>query len=354
MDEKIKKIILEAIKKKASDIHISVNQSPVIRVDTKLEPVVSAGILSDDDVRKIALSLVSDENWQVFLREKDIDFAYGFNEEARFRVNVYKERGNLAIAMRLVPKNIRTIEELNLPKVLYKITEAKQGFVLVTGASSQGKSTTLAALINEINKNKRLHIITIEDPIEYIFENKKSLIHQREIRVDAIDFPGALRAALREDPDVVMVGEMRDLETISTAITAAETGHLVFATLHTNSAAQTIHRIIDVFPSHQQNQIKAQLSSSLLAIISQKLIYTAEKDVIPVCEVMFNNSAIGNLIREGKIYEIPSVIETSADEGMVPANKALAELVLAGKLSLREALKYSINPDDLEARLEKF
>ena len=258
-----------------------------------------------------------------------------------------------SIALRLIPSKIKTIEELNLPPVLHKFTQAQQGFVLVTGASSQGKSTTLASLIDEINHQRREHIITIEDPIEYVFEDDKCIIDQREVHRDTLSFASALRSTLREDPDVIMVGEMRDLETIATAITAAETGHLVFATLHTNSAAQTIHRAIDVFPSHQQNQIRAQLASSLLGVISQRLLPRIKGGFIPACEVMIANSAVRNLIRENKIHEIPSIIETSGDIGMIPLNKSLADLVKKKEITRETALRYSLNPDDLIARLEK-
>jgi twitching motility protein PilT len=250
----------------------------------------------------------------------------------------------ISIALRLIPSKIRTIEELNLPYVLHKFTEATQGFVLITGASSQGKSTTLASLIDEINHQRKEHIITIEEPIEYIFDDDKSVIDQREVHHDTLSFSRALRSTLREDPDVIMVGESRDLETIATAITAAETGHLVFATLHTNSASQTIHRIVDVFPSFQQNQIRAQLSGSLLGVVSQRLVPRIGNGFIPACEVMISNSAIDNLIRENKIHEIPSIIETSRKDGMMSLNQSLAELVDKEEITNETAIKFSLNP----------
>jgi twitching motility protein PilT len=285
------------------------------------------------------------------LKEKDLDFSYDFEGKARFRVNAFFQMGKVSIAMRLIPSKIRTIEELHLPPVLHHFTKAQQGFVLVCGPASHGKSTTLAALIDEINHTRTEHIITIEDPIEYIFEDDRSIIDQREIGKDALNFPRALKAALREDPDVIMVGEMRDPETMAIAITAAETGHLVFATLHTNSAAQTIHRIVDSFPSEQQNQVRAQLSGSLLGIISQRLIPRVRGGLIPACEIMINTPAIANLIRENKIHEIPSVIETSAELGMITLNRTLADLVKRGEISFENALNYSLNPVELRMLL---
>jgi twitching motility protein PilT len=288
---------------------------------------------------------------EVFFKKKDLDFSYNFGKKARFRVNVFYQMGQISIAMRLVPSKIRTIEELNLPPVLHQFTKAQQGFVLICGPASHGKSTTLAALINEINHIRSEHIITIEDPIEYVFEDDKSIIDQREVGEDALSFTRALRAALREDPDVIMVGEMRDPETIAIAITAAETGHLVFATLHTNSAAQTIHRIVDSFPPEQQGQVRAQLSGSLLGIISQRLIPRMKGGLIPACEVMLNTSAISNLIRENKIHEIPAVIETSAEIGMITLNRSLSDLVRRGEISYENALNYSLNPVELKMLL---
>lgn len=347
--KKFNSIIKEAVKKEASDIHISVNHPPVLRIAKILTPLENYPVINSDDSRKIALSLLTKEQWGKFIKNKEIDLGYDA-EGARFRINIYFERGHINLAIRVISQQIKTIEKLNLPPVLHKITESLQGFVLITGASSQGKSTTLASLINEINNQKKVHIITIEDPIEYVFKDNKSLIDQREIHKDALSFPKALRSSLREDPDVIMVGELRDLETISTAITAAETGHLVLATLHTNSASQTIHRIIDVFPSHQQAQIKAQLSSSLLSIVTQKLIATQE-GLVPACEVLFNNSAVSNLIREGKIHEIPAVVETSADRGMFPLNKSLADLVAKGLIDKEKAISHSFRPLELKQRL---
>ncbi|RLC39623.1 MAG: type IV pili twitching motility protein PilT [Candidatus Nealsonbacteria bacterium] len=349
----LKKLLEITIERDASDLHISVGHPPVLRITRQLVDLESEKVITPKDSQGLAFSLMTPLQKEKFLREKEIDFAYDFEGKARFRVNVFFQRGMVSIALRLIPSKIKTIEELNLPPVLHKFTQAQQGFVLVTGASSQGKSTTLASLIDEINHQRREHIITIEDPIEYVFEDDKCIIDQREVHRDTLSFASALRSTLREDPDVIMVGEMRDLETIATTITAAETGHLVFATLHTNSASQTIHRAIDVFPPHQQNQIRAQLASSLLGVISQRLLPRIKGGFIPACEVMIANSAVRNLIRENKIHEIPSIIETSGDIGMIPLNKSLADLVKKKEITRETALRYSLNPDDLTARLEK-
>ncbi|MDI6883134.1 MAG: type IV pilus twitching motility protein PilT [Patescibacteria group bacterium] len=360
----LRKLLNMVIKEGASDLHISVGHPPVLRITGELKPLEKERIIFPEDSEALARELMTDFQWNKFLKEKEIDFAYDFEAEAsphtksfgvgaRFRVNTFFQRSNISVALRVIPSKIRTIEELNLPLVLHKLTQAQQGFVLITGASSQGKSTTLAALIDEINHQRQEHIITIEDPIEYVFQDDKCLIDQREVFRDTPSFAKALRSTLREDPDVIMVGEMRDLETMATAITAAETGHLVFATLHTNSASQTIHRVIDVFPPHQQNQTRVQLAGSLLAVVSQRLIPAIKGGFLPACEVMFSTSAVSNLIRENKIHEIPSIIETSAKAGMVPLNKSLEDLVKNREIAKETALKYSLNPNDLKSRLEK-
>jgi len=351
--EQLEKFLEIVIKKQASDLHISAGFPPILRITQDLIYLKEEKKISSEDAQGLAFYLMGEKRKEKFLKEKEIDFACDYKNKTRFRANIYFAGGDISIALRAIPEKIRTIEELNLPLVLNKLTEASQGLVLITGASSQGKSTTLAALVDRINHFRREHIITIEDPIEYIFEDDKSLIDQREVHNDTLSFDKALRSALRQDPNVIMVGEMRDLETISTALTAAETGHLVFATLHTNSANQTIHRIIDVFPAQHQDQIRAQLSGSLLAVISQRLIITNEKNIIPVCEIMFNNSAISNLIRENKVHEIPAVIETSRDEGMIILNSALNDLVKGGLIEEDTALRYSFNLKDLKTRLKR-
>lgn len=347
------KILEIAIKKEASDIHFSVGRPPILRIFGQLFPVLREKILTPKDTEILLSLLLNDpKKEEKFWKEKDIDFSYDFGGNVRCRVNAFLEMGRISIAMRLIPSKIRTIEELNLPPVLHEFTKAQQGFVLICGPASHGKSTTLAALIDEINHTRAEHIITIEDPIEYVFEEDRSIIDQREIGRDALSFPRALRAALREDPDVIMVGEMRDPETMAIAITAAETGHLVFSTLHTNSAAQTIHRIVDSFPPEQQSQIRAQLSISLLGIVSQRLIPRLKGGLIPACEVMITTPAIANLIRENKIHEIPAVIETSREVGMISLNRSLADLVKKGEISLEKALNYSLNPVELRLLLK--
>ncbi|MCD6148099.1 type IV pilus twitching motility protein PilT [bacterium] len=345
-DYQIEKLLECAINKGASDIHISVGHPPILRVNRVLT-VVGDDNLSAQETEALAFSLMSKKQKEMLSKRKEIDFSYNFQDRVRFRVNVFFQKGTISVALRLVPSRIKTIEELNLPPVLHRFTEARQGFVLVTGPSSHGKSTTLAALIEEINRTRAEHIITIEDPIEYLFKEKKAIIEQREVYQDTDSFANALRATFRQDPDIIMVGEMRDLETMETAITAAETGHLVFATLHTNSAAQTIHRIVDTFPSSRQAQIRAQLSGSLLGVISQRLIPGVEGKLVPACEIMINTPAVANLIRENKIHEIPLVIETSGEKGMISLNRALGQLVKAGKISFEKALGYSLNPAEL-------
>lgn len=347
-DSKLKKLLELTIKEQASDLHFSVGHPPVLRISSRLVPLIKEKKLSPEDTKGLAFVLMTDPQRERFLGDKEIDFSYKFEERSRFRVNVFFQKGYISCALRLVPSQIKTISELNLPPVLYEFTKANQGFVLICGPSSQGKSTTLAALINEINHTRADHIVTIEDPIEYVFIADKAIIDQREVGKDTLTFAKALRSTFRQDPDVIMVGEMRDPETISTAITAAETGHLVFATLHTNSASQTIHRIVDSFPSQQQSQIRSQISGSLLGVVSQRLVPRIKGGVTPACEVMISNPAVANLIRENKIHEIPTVIETSLEEGMVSLNRSLADLVKRKEISLENAINYSLSPKELK------
>jgi twitching motility protein PilT len=347
----LKKLLEVAILEGASDLHLVANYYPIIRVADRLIPLVKEGKLTPQDSENLALSMMKPEQRDRFFKEKEIDFSYEYKEKARFRVNVFFQRGKVSAALRLIPPRILTIEELNLPPILHYFTKATQGFVLVTGPSSQGKSTTLAAMIDEINHTRSEHIITIEDPIEYVFSPDKSVIEQREVGFDTLSFHKALKSVLRQDPDVIMVGEMRDPDSIAMAITAAETGHLVFSTLHTNSAAQTIHRIVDSFPPEQQPQIRAQLSGSLLGVISQRLIPRIKGGLIPACEVMIVTPAISNLIRENKIHEIPLVIETSAKMGMITLNRYLADLVKRGEITTENALRFSLNPVELKTLL---
>ena len=347
--EQLKELLEITVKEQASDLHLSVGHPPVLRMAGKLIPLAKKKKLSSEDLKGLALALMLDLQYQKLLKEKEVDFSYNFIEKgARFRVNVFFQRGEISCALRLVPAKIKTIDELNLPPILHEFTRPSQGFVLITGPSSHGKSTTLAAIIDEINHTRAEHIITIEDPIEYVFIEGRSLIDQREVNLDTLSFARALRSTFRQDPDVIMVGEMRDVETIATAITAAETGHLVFATLHTNSASQTIHRIVDSFPSGQQDQIRAQLSGSLLGVVSQRLVPRIKGGLIPACEIMFSSPAVANLIRENKIHELPLVIETSAEKGMISLNRALADLVKRRELSLENALNYSLSPVELK------
>ncbi|MFH1584872.1 MAG: type IV pilus twitching motility protein PilT [Patescibacteria group bacterium] len=343
----IRELLGLAVEQKASDLHLSSGHPPMLRISGELIPLQKFSKFSKETLEQLAAELMTEEQRARFAVEKGVDFSYTFEQKGRFRVNVYYQLGMVSCALRLIPSKIRTVEELNLPSVLHRFTEAVQGFVLMTGPSSHGKSTTLAALIDEINHTRAHHIITIEDPIEYVFEDDKCIVDQREVGQDTLSFPQALRATFRQDPDVIMVGEMRDAETMATAITAAETGHLVFATLHTNSAAQSIHRIVDSFPAEQQSQVRAQLSGSLLGVISQRLLPRLKGGLIPAVEVMINNPAVGNLIRENKIHELPLVIETSREDGMVALNRALANLVKARETTLENALIYSLNPVEL-------
>ena len=345
--EYFKKLLDIAVSEEASDIDISVGHAPNIRITGQLVPLSQEKPLLPKDSEGLAFAIMSDIQRKKLLEEKEIDFSYQHEDKGRFRINIFFQRGSISIAMRFIPSKIRTIEELNLPPVLHDFTSRPQGLVLVTGATSQGKSTTLAAMIDEINHTRSAHIITVEDPIEYTYPVDRAIIDQREVTIDTLNFNNALRASLRQNPDVIMVGEMRDLETISTTITAAETGHLVFATLHTNSAAQTIHRIVDVFPGDQQSQIRFQLSSSLLGIVSQRLIPRIKGGFIPVCEIMICNNAVSTLIRENKVHEIPAVIETSAKEGMISLNRAMVDLVRKKEISLKNATDFSTDPGEV-------
>jgi len=346
--ELLKELLDLTISEQASDLHLSFGHFPTLRIAGKLVPLVKERNLTAEDVSGLAQALMTGEQYQRFIGEKEIDFSFDFKEDARFRINAFFQKGQVSIAFRLIPDKIKTIEELNLPPIIKGFTKASQGFVLITGPSSQGKSTTLAALVDEINHTRAEHIITIEDPIEYIFKDDRSIIDQREVYYDTFSFAKALRSTFRQDPDVIMVGEMRDPETIATAITAAETGHLVFATLHTNSASQTIHRIVDSFPAGQQDQIRAQLSGSLLGIISQRLIPRIKGGLLPVCEIMIATPATANLIRENKIHELPLVIETSNEVGMISLNRSLADLVKRREISMENALNFSVNPAELK------
>jgi len=335
----------------ASDLHFGVGKRPSLRIDGNLVPLSKEPILTPEETEALIDALLTPEQKQVFLQRRELDFGYSFQEKVRFRCNVYFQRGFMAGALRLIPSKIRTIEELNLPSIVHEFTKFSQGFFLCVGPAGHGKSTTLAALLDEINHKRYDHLITIEDPIEYVFAQDRALIDQREVGSDTLSFHRALRSVIRQDPDVIMIGEMRDPETIATALTAAETGHLVFSTLHTNNAAQTMDRIIDSFPASQQGQVRSQLASTLLGVVSQRLIPRIEGGRIPATEVMIANAAVRNLIREDKVYQIDLVIDTSLEEGMISLNRSLADLVKRREISLENAEIYSMNPSELRMLL---
>lgn len=348
---RISPLLDTVIKESGSDLHLSVGSNPFIRVAGSLVPLVQEKVLTPGDTEEMLKEILPEGRWEKFIEKQTVDFSYAHNDNNRFRVNGYIVQGNVTIAMRLIPREIRTFSTLNLPPVLEVFTQRTQGFFLCVGPIGQGKSTTLAAMLDRINETRAEHIVTIEDPVEYLFEQKKSLIHQREVRVDAPDFHSALQSAFREDVNVIMVGEMRDLETISSAVTAAETGHLVLSTLHTNNAAQTIDRIIDMFPSNQQDQIRVQLAGSLAGVFSQRLIPRISGGQIPAYELLINNSAVANLIREGRTHEIPTVIQTSSQEGMIDMDRSLAELVRKGEVTIEHAFERAIDPKTFERYL---
>lgn len=344
---KIERLLATAIEYKASDLHLAVNVKPVLRIDGKLMVVPNEKVLDSKSATQLIKSMMDDEQIEKIKKNKELDFSFSY-EDTRFRTNVFYQRGELEASLRLIPKQIKTLKELSLPPILEKFTNHSQGLVVICGPTGHGKSTTLASMINLINHTQSKHIITVEDPIEYVFEHKKSIVSQREVGNDTHSFANALKASLREDPDVLLVGEMRDLESIEATITLAETGHLVFTTLHTNSASQTADRIIDVFPPYQQAQVKSQLSNVLLGVVSQRLIPKTSGGRISACEIMIANSAIKNLIRDGKTHQMLNIIQTSASEGMVTLDKVLAELVAKGEITIENALTWAINPKDLK------
>ncbi len=349
--QKIEQLIGVVVSQGASDLHLEAGVQPIIRVSGALTPILSEPVLSDEDTLGILTVMLSPESKKRFLETQEIDFSYTYDNSARFRGNGYFERGRVGIALRFIPKVIRSIAELNLPPVLEKFAARKQGFFLVVGPVGQGKTTTLAALLEKINMERTEHIVTIEDPIEYLFESKQSLIDQREVRIDTDSFETALHSVFRQDVDVLMIGEMRTPETMATAVTAAETGHLVFSTLHTNNTTQTIDRIIDSFPPAQQEQIRIQLAASLAGIFSQRLIPRVSGGLVPACELLINNVAVANLIREKRTHEIQSVIETGFEDGMIDLNRSLSDLVRAGEITLENAYTRSLNPKNLERLL---
>src|SRR3990167_11324714 len=343
----IQELLEEALRRGASDVHLMVGAYPTLRIDGKLVPVTRGPTPTPENIEKLVLSLTSPEQKELLMTNKEIDFSFALGEVARFRVNAFYKKGYLSAALRLIPSRIPKLDELHLPKVLGNFAKLRQGFILMTGPTGHGKSTAIASIINEINETRSAHVVTIEDPIEYVYPSRKCLIAQREMHLDTHSWEIALRSVLREDPDVVLIGEMRDYETIEAALTTAEPGHLVFATLHTNSAAQTMDRIVGVFPEHQQDQIKMQLSNVLEAVISQRLIPAIDKGRYPATEVLISTGAVRNVIREGKTHLIDNIRQTAAAVGMTTLESALADLVKSGKVSLEAALSYSLNPDSL-------
>jgi twitching motility protein PilT len=341
-------LLMEVIARRASDLHITAGAKPTIRVRGRLVALDDYPVLTPTDTREIVYSILTNDQRQRLETDWQIDFAYSIPGHARFRVNAYFQRAAIGAAFRLIPFSINTIDELGLPSVIHDFTKKPRGFVLFTGPTGSGKSTSLAAIIDEINETREDHILTIEDPIEFLHSHKKCLVNQRELGADAQSFAAGLKAALRQDPDVILVGEMRDLETISTALTAAETGHLVFATLHTQDAPQTIDRIIDVFPASQQSQVRVQLSVALQGIITQTLLPTADgSGRVAACEVLMPTPAVRNLIREGKTHQIYSVMQTGSATGMQTMDAALASLVSEGKITRALAEARSSTPDEL-------
>lgn len=336
------------MKESASDLHLSEGRYPTIRVAGFLIPLMNRRVLTKEDTVGFMSVVLSPEDRALFLKDKEIDFSYTYKDKARFRGNGYFQQGSVSFAFRLIPKKIKTFSELNLPPILETFCDKQQGFFLVVGPVGHGKTTTLAAMVENINEKRAEHIVTIEDPIEYLYEQKKSVIDQREVRVDTFDFSTALRSVFRQDVDVILIGEMRGIDTIATAVTAAETGHLVLSTLHTNNASQTINRIIDSFPGAQQDQIRIQLASTLTGIFSQRLIPRISGGLVPAYELLISNVAVSNLIREKRVHEINTVIETGLEAGMIDMNRSLAELVRKGEITAENAYLYSPNPKVLE------
>ncbi|HPN54756.1 MAG TPA: type IV pilus twitching motility protein PilT [Candidatus Moranbacteria bacterium] len=352
-EQRMKNLLKLAAQQNASDLHLVVGRYPTLRIDGKLYPLTQESILSPEDTKMLSNVLLSEENKKRLLEEGQVDFSYNLENKVRFRTNVFFQQGNISVAMRMVSGRLSTLEELNIPTTLYEFTRKPQGLLLITGPVGHGKSTTLSAMIDFINHNEDKNIITIEDPVEYVYEQDRCIINQREIGRDTKSFTEGLRSIFREDANVVLIGELRDLDTISTAMTAAETGHLILATLHTNDTSQTIDRIIDVFPAHQQNQVRSQLASVLLGVVSQRLVPRVGGGRIPALEIMINNHAVENLIRENKTYQIDSVIETGLRDGMISLDKSLADLIQRGMITLDDAYDYTKNKEYLQMLINK-
>lgn len=347
-DLKIEILLEEVFRKRASDLHIQVGIPPMLRIDGALTPVTGLNPLDESQVEALVFAILEQDQRQILEKDKEFDFSFAFGTLGRFRVNAFHEKGNIAASLRLIPNEIKNVQELGLPNVITTFADYPRGLVLITGPTGSGKSTTLAALVDKINSERAHHIITIEDPIEFTHHSKKSVVVQREVHYDTYSFSAALRSSLRQDPDVVLIGEMRDLETISAAITIAETGHLVFATLHTNSAAQSIDRMIDVFPPHQQPQIRSQLSNILMAICSQRLVPAIGGGRVAATEILLANSAVRNIIREGKSHQIDAVIQTSADAGMQTMDRTLVNLIQSGIITYDNGREYAVNLIEFE------
>lgn len=344
----IEVLLEECIRNNASDLHIEVGLPPILRVEGALRQLTTYPTLTNDMVQRLVFSTLDEEQQRILIKDKEFDYSFAFGDLGRFRVNAFHEKGNMAAAFRLIPNAIPTIQELGLPGVVEGFVDNPNGLVLVTGPTGSGKTTTLAALLDKVNSERAEHIITIEDPIEFTHRSKRSVVAQREVHYDTYSFAAALRSILREDPDVVLVGEMRDLETIQAAITVAETGHLVFATLHTNSAAQSIDRMVDVFPAHQQAQIRSQLANILVGICSQRLLPALDGKRVAVAEIMVANSAVRSIIREGKTHQLDMTIQTGADQGMQTMDRELAKLVKTGVVSFDVARRCAVDVTEFE------
>ena len=347
-DLRIEMLLEECVKLKASDLHLQVGLPPILRVDGALQPISGTKELNETVIEQLLFATMDEMQREILLKDKEFDFSFAFGDLGRFRVNAFHEKGNLAGAFRLIPNQIKSVAELGMPPVITSFTDYPRGLVLVTGPTGSGKSTTLAALVDKINHEKSRHIITIEDPIEFTHKSRRSVVVQREVHYDTYSFAAALRSALRQDPDVVLIGEMRDLETISSAITIAETGHLVFATLHTNSAAQSLDRMIDVFPSHQQPQVRSQLSNILMAICSQRLVPAIGGGRVVAAEVLIANPAVRSIIREGKTHQLDTVIQTGADQGMQTMDRTLVKLIQTGVITYDNAREYAVDLTEFE------
>lgn len=345
---RIESLLEECVRRKSSDLHLQVGVPPMLRVDGALTPVSGTKILDEKAIEKLVFAVLDEDQRSILLKDKEFDFSFAFGDIARFRVNAFHERGNVAAAFRLIPNVIKSIGELGMPAIVESFADFPQGLVLVTGPTGSGKSTTLAALVDKVNSERAEHIITIEDPIEFTHRSKRSVVVQREVHYDTFSFSAALRSALREDPDVVLIGEMRDLETMQSAITIAETGHLVFATLHTNSAAQSVDRIIDVFPEHQQPQIRTQLSNMLKAICSQRLVPAIGGGRVVAAEILVATPAVRAIIRDGKSHQLDNVIQTGAEVGMQTMDRTLVKLVQTGIVTLDNARDYAVDLNEFD------